>query len=183
MQPFTDQELIVELKKRNNRAVQFIMDEYFPMIEYMVEKMGGASEDAKDIFQEALIIIITKIDEGAFILTAKFSTYLYAISKNLRLLQQKKDTAAMNYLQNESDLIGKTHFTENYDKELKQKVFKYYFEKMSETCQKVLKLYWLELPIKEIAQRLGKKEGSIKTRKFECKKKLIELIINNPDKI
>ena len=39
MKPFTDQQLIEGLKKRNNHVVQFILEEYLPMIEYMVEKM------------------------------------------------------------------------------------------------------------------------------------------------
>lgn len=183
MKPFTDQQLIEELKKRNNHAVQFIKEEYFPMIEYMIEKMGGGTEDAEDIFQEALIIIITKIDEDAFVLSAKFSTYLYAISKKLLLVQQKKQKVAMEYLNNYSYEVEKPHFIENYDKELKQKVFKYYFEQLSEPCQKILKLYWLELSEKEIAQKIGKREGYIRKRKYQCKNELIELIINNPDKI
>ncbi len=183
MKPFTDQELVDELKKRNNHAVQFIMEEYFPMIEFMVEKMGGNTEDAKDILQEALIIIITKIDEGAFVLTAKFSTYLYAIAKNLQLLQQKKEKVAMKYLKSGLETIDKPHFVENYDRELKQRIFKYYFNQLGKGCQKILKLYWLELSVKEIAQKLGKKEAYIRTHKYNCKKELVELIINNPDKI
>ncbi len=183
MKPFTDQQLIEGLKKRNNHVVQFILEEYSPMIEYMVEKMGGSTEDANDIFQESLIIIITKIDKEAFVLSARFSTYLYAIAKNLWLYQQKKQKVATKYEENFIPEFEKPHFAEKYDKDLKQKIFKYYFDQLSEVCQNILKLYWLELPVKEIASKLGKKEGYIRTRKSGCKKKLIELIINNPDKI
>ncbi|MEN8121882.1 MAG: sigma-70 family RNA polymerase sigma factor [Bacteroidota bacterium] len=183
MKPFTDQELIEGLKMRNNHVVQFMLEEYLPMIEYMIEKMGGGTEDAKDIFQEALIILIIKIDKGEFVLSAKFSTYLYAISKKLLLYQRKKQKVATKYSKNFIAEFEKPHFTEKYDKELKQKIFKHYFDQLSEVCQNILKLYWLELPIKEIASKLGKKEGYIRTRKSTCKKKLIELIINNPDKI
>ena len=183
MKPFTGQELIKELKKRNNHAVQFIMEKYFPMIEFMVVKMGGYTDDAKDIFQEALIIIITKIDKDELQLTAKFSTYLYAICKNLRLMQQKQEMVALRYMKKDSTGIHKPCFTENYDRKLKQKIFKYYFEQLSEVCQKVLRLYWLEKPVEEIARILDKKENSIRTRKLICKKRLIRLIVDNPDKI
>jgi len=183
MKPFTDQQLIEGLKKRDNHVVQFIVEEYLPLIEYAIERVGGNTEEAKDIFQEALIIIITKIDKGEFVLSAKFSTYLYAVSKNLWMYQQKKYKAAMKYHKNYVGEISKPHFTESYDRELKQKAFKHYFKQLSKTCQKILKLYWLELPEQEIAQKLGKKEGYIRLGKSRCKKILIELIINNPDKI
>jgi len=183
MKPFTDQQLIEGLKKRDNHVVQFIVEEYLPLIEYAIERVGGNTEEAKDIFQEALIIIITKIDKGEFVLSAKFSTYLYAVSKKLWMYQQNKYKTAMDFHKSHANDIEKPLFIESYDRELQQKVFKYYFEQLSEICQKVLKLYWLEIPVPEIARKLGRKEVSIRNRKYECKKNLIDLIINNPDKI
>ena len=46
------------------------------MIRLMVYQLGGSSEDAKDIFQDGLKIMLGKIDNKDFVLTCKFKTYL-----------------------------------------------------------------------------------------------------------
>ena len=57
--------------------------EFFPSIRYLIKTNAGLEEDAEDIFQEALYIILKKISEEDFELSSSFLTYLYSISKNL----------------------------------------------------------------------------------------------------
>ena len=86
MAKYSDQEIIDHLKERKSEAVRHIIRKYLPMVKYMVKEfrfsdgnilIKGSEKDAEDIFQEALYIIIKKIDSGEFRLTAKFSTFLY----------------------------------------------------------------------------------------------------------
>jgi len=79
MNEFSDKEIIECLKKRQSYVVQYLSDRYLPMIRLMVTQMGGSSEDAKDIFQDGLIIMLEKIDNNSFVLTCKFKTFLYSV--------------------------------------------------------------------------------------------------------
>lgn len=67
------------------------------MIRYYISKNNGNEEDAKDIFQDALFIIIEKIHNNDFVLQGTLSTYLFAICKNLWLMALDKQKAARNY--------------------------------------------------------------------------------------
>ena len=44
---------------------------------------GGTRDDAKDIFQDALIIFHRKVRSEEFVLTCAVSTYLFSICRNL----------------------------------------------------------------------------------------------------
>jgi hypothetical protein len=83
---YTDNEIIECLKNRQSYVVRYLSDRYMPMIRLMVFRMGGTLEDAKDIFQDGLIIMLEKIDNGDFVLTCKFRTFLYVVCENERLL-------------------------------------------------------------------------------------------------
>lgn len=180
---YTDLEIIDALKNRENKVVQYITEKYLPMIVYMVEKMRGDRHSAEDIFQEALIIIITKIDKGEFVLKAKFSTYLYAVCKNLRLVQLRRQKVENKLFKPLDDNVLYDDYSDRYDKNLQRKLFWHYYNKLSDKCRKILRFYWLEMSTKEIAKSLDIKEKNVRKRKYLCKKKLVELIMINKDNV
>ena len=63
----------------------------------------------------------------------------------------------------------------------KYRLFQQHFFRLSEDCQKVLKLFMSKTSLKEIADIMGfKTEKYAKTRKFMCKEKLKNSIVNDP---
>ena len=170
---YTDNEIIQSLKNRDDRIIAFIIWKNLPLIERMVQELGCGMYEAEDLFQEALIILITKIDSGAFKLKTKFSVYLLAVCKNLCKYENGKEMQKESFFRMKLD---NEDFSENYDKELKEKIFIENYHKLSDFCQLFLKLYWLNYKIKEIAQALGKPTRYISRRKYKCKKRLIEMI-------
>ncbi len=181
---YTDKEIIRGLKYRENYVVPYLVTKYMPMIKYLINELNEKLIEAEDIFQDALIIIIKKIDKDEFNLTAKFSTYLYAICKNLIEYHVKKNAARNNYIISEQDnSLENETFSEIYDDKLQHKIYKYYFDKLGPGCKKILRMYWLDLPIKEISAKIGFSESYVRKRKHKCKKKLIDIIILNPDHI
>ena len=183
MSKYTDQQLLDSLKHRDNHGVSYIAKKYLPMITHMLREMNWDEEDAHDIFQEALIIIIKKIDAGELKLTAKFSTYLYAVCKNLFEYKRRKKTVENKYLINKVETTFEENFSEDYDRKYQYKMYKHYFAKLGSSCQNILNMYWLDIPIKEIAKKVGSTEGYIRKKKHECKKRLIDLILKNSDNI
>ncbi|MFA4864355.1 MAG: hypothetical protein WC605_11375, partial [Bacteroidales bacterium] len=64
----------------------------------------------------------------------------------------------------------------------KYRLFQQHFLKLSEDCQKILQLFLGKTSLKEIAEIMGfKTEKYAKTRKFMCKEKLKNSIINDPN--
>src|SRR5438105_3491460 len=75
---------VIELLKANNysKASQKLYA-YFPVIKKLVLKNNGTKQDAEDIYQEALIILMRKSREANFMLTCSVNTYLYSVCRFL----------------------------------------------------------------------------------------------------
>jgi RNA polymerase sigma factor (sigma-70 family) len=152
-----------------------------PMIRLMVYQMGGTLEDAKDIFQDGLIIMLEKIDNKDFVLTCKFKTFLYCVCENLWKSVLVKRQAATNYFSRKVEDDNDKDFTEFQDNKLYENIFYDVFDTLDPVCQKILKLYWQELSPKEIADSLGYTYGYVRKKKCEGQAELILRVKNHPD--
>jgi len=65
----SDELIVAGLRNRDNDTVQYVYEQYFRMCEYIVTSKGGCEEDSKDIFQEALLVLIEKVRKYDFKLT------------------------------------------------------------------------------------------------------------------
>lgn len=181
MKKYTDQEIIQGLKSGESYAVKYLAKDYLPVIRYYISKNNGNEEDAKDIFQDALYIIIEKIHNNDFVLQGALSTYLFAICKNLWLMALDRQKAAKNYeLRRLADHID-SDFTEAVDQVFYENIFRQCFEAMDQVSQKILKMYWMEISPSEIADKLGYSYGYVRKKKSECMKELKNRIIDHPD--
>ena len=178
---YTDSEIIECLRNRQSYVVRYLSDRYLPMVRLMVTQMGGTSEDAKDIFQESLMIILEKIDNKEFALTCKFKTYLYCICENLWKSVLVKRQAAANYLVRRVESDDQKDFTELMDSNLCREIFISVFDTLNPVSQKILKLYWEELSPQEIARKLGYSYGYVRKKKCEAQAELTEKVKKHPD--
>lgn len=181
MGEFTDQEIIECLRSRQSHVVRYLSDRYLPMIRLLIYKAGGTPEDAKDIFQDGLIIMIEKIDSNDFVLTCKFKTFLYSVCRNLWLSVLEKRRAAANYLNRKLDEEITIDFAEEYDNKVYQDLILNIYESLDPVCQQILKLYWEEYSPKEIAEKLGYTYGYVRKKKSECQQEFINKLQNHPD--
>jgi DNA-directed RNA polymerase specialized sigma24 family protein len=53
------------------------------MVEYFILNNNGRTDDAEDIFQDTMIVLLEKLRQDDFMLTASIKTYIMAIAKNL----------------------------------------------------------------------------------------------------
>ena len=156
---YSDKEIIEGLKNRNSRVVNYLFQRYLPMIRLMVHKMGGTADDAKDLFQDALIIILYKIDNDNLSLTCKIKVFIYSICENLMIKQIDKRQTASNYLVRKLADTPAMDFSEMYDNKLYENMFYDMFETLEPLCKQMLKLYWESYSPKEIAEKLGYSYG------------------------
>ncbi len=71
-----------------------IYAKYLPRIARFIQMNGGSAEDAKDVFQEAIVRIYRKSKSPDFLITSQFYTFLYGVCRNLwgNQLQKKSRT-------------------------------------------------------------------------------------------
>jgi len=183
MTQYTDEAILEGLKKRDREVIRYVYKEYYPTIKFLIISNSGSDTDAEDVFQDAMVIIYRKISEDRLVLTSSFKTFLYSICRNLWLQRLDRKLFSYEFMENENltdmqDAIV-VELTEMENE--KYRLFQQHFLRLSEDCKKILRLFMNKVPLKEIAEIMGfKTEKYAKTRKFMCKEKLKNAIINDP---
>jgi len=178
---YTDIEIIECLRNRQSYVVHYLSDRYLPMIRLMVANLGGNPEDAKDIFQEGLMIMIEKFDNKEFSLTCKFKTFLYCVCENLWKSIIAKRQAAANYFARRTEPEDEKDFTEVMDNNMCREIFLSVFNTLDSVGKNILKLYWEGVSPQEIADRLGYSYGYVRKKKCEVQAELTEKVKKHPD--
>jgi RNA polymerase sigma factor (sigma-70 family) len=180
LKEYTDNEIIECLRNRQSYVVHYLSDRYMPMVRLMVFQNGGSVEDARDIFQDGLIIMLEKLDNKEFALTCKFRTFLYCVCENLWKTVLDKRQAASNYISRRMEPEIEKDFTELIDHKLYQEIFRDVFETLDPISKKILTLYWQEVSPQQIADKLGYTYGYVRKKKCEAQSELTDKVKRHP---
>jgi len=168
--------------KGDSMVIQAFYAKYFDGIVSFVVRNNGGVDDAKDIFQDAIMIVYQKAKDPSFELKHTLYTYFYGICKNLwlqKLKQQKRIAPLLK--EEEEELEETTSIVEEMEERSKQQLFYSKFALLKEGCQQILKLFFAKKTMEEIAKKLELgSAGYAKKRKYKCQKKLMELIKSDP---
>lgn len=181
---YTDDAILKGLRKRDGEVIRYIYKEYYPSIKFLIITNSGSETDAEDVFQDAMVIIYRKIIEDKLILTSSFKTFLYSICRNLWLQRLDRKLFSYEFMENENltDMQDVIVLEQSELENEKYRLFQQHFLRLSEDCKKILRLFMNKVPLREIAEIMGfKTEKYAKTRKFMCKEKLKNAIINDPN--
>lgn len=181
MKDYSDREIIDCLRSRQSYVVRYLSVRYLPMVRQIVTGSGGTFEDAKDIFQEALLILIEKIDNRDFILTCRFKTFLYCVCKNLWKLAITRKSVVTNYFYRRIEADPEKNAEDLIDNKVYHEIFRKSFESLDKVSRDILRLYWDEVPPQEIAQKLGYTYGYVRKKKCEAQAELVERVKNSQD--
>lgn len=161
--------------------LEFIYKKYYKEIRYHIFCNSGCEDDAKDIFQEALIIIYRRVKENDLMLTCSFNTFLFAVCNRLWLKQLKKRNPGNEIINDMGSESVDNDFMNIFEESTRNSLFQKHFEKLEKDCKRILTLFLKNLSVKEIAEQMGyKSEGYAKKRKYLCKEYLVNNIKNDP---
>ena len=86
MKPYqNEQDLLKGLAQGDKQTIEIIYKDHYNLIQSLILNNNGTADDAKDIFQEAMIVLYEKVRSGSFELNCQLKTYLYSVSKRLWL--------------------------------------------------------------------------------------------------
>jgi len=156
---------------------------FYFQIKVFVTKNRGSEEDARDIYQDALMVIYQKQQKENLTLSCSFSTYLYSVCRLLWLKQLEKRKQHITVTEESGIYVDvNDNILDIFNLNEKYKLYQDHFNRLSFSCQKVLELFLAGIPLKEIANILGfKSEQYAKKRKYQCKEKLVSSIKNDPE--
>jgi hypothetical protein len=77
----SEQELFERIKGSDEKALEYLYKKYYRMMTKLVITNSGTEEEARDVFQDALIVFWQKARSGNLVMTAKISTYIYSLTE------------------------------------------------------------------------------------------------------
>ncbi len=133
-------------------------------------KKGGSKEDAKDIFQEALIIFYRKAQDAKFNLTSSIGTYLYSVCRFLWKDELKKRNKNQTVDLGDVSSDMQNELRETLQKETRSKLAEQALSSIGERCLELLqRFYYKSLSMREIASEMGfSSENVAKNQKYKC---------------
>lgn len=169
---YKDVDVVNNIKKGDESALDYLYKKNYKMMVNLVMKNNGTEDEAKDIFQDALIVFWQKTMQGELVMTSKISTYLYSICQNL----WRKELERKSKLSSEQVETG-VEDTEMFSNE-KIKAIHDCLNQIGESCKKILTYYYFDdLSMVEIAEKMGfANADTAKTKKYKCKQELDKLI-------
>jgi len=144
----------------------------FPAVAKYISKKGGNFDEAKDVFQDALVIYYEKVINGSIILNTNEQGYLMGIAKHLWAKKFKENIK--NTALDGSDAC----FVEADDITLASAKLMHYLETTGQKCLDILRAFYYDnLPVTKIAEVFGYSGvRSATVQKYKCMEKVRETI-------
>lgn len=142
----------------------------FPIVAKYVSKMGGSFDEAKDVFQDALVIYYEKTASGKIDLKTNERAYLMGIAKHLWYSKHHVNSVQV-------PLDGFDIETAEEEKPSDNKILTF-LQTAGKKCMDLLKsFYYDELPLSDAATLFGfSGVRSATVQKYKCLEKVRETI-------
>lgn len=182
MKHLTAEEILDGIRDKNNDILTFVYKEHYPVIKKYILRNSGNKQDAEDIFQETIIMIYRKVEEGQLSLNCSFKTYIYSVCRILWLKELETRKLIRNNNRELKNIVDPEvkFLLENGDLE-KKKLIQEHLMHLKKNCRQILTLFYAGVPIDEITEILGMSStANTRQRKNRCKEKLIESLKKDP---
>lgn len=152
-----------------SKAINALYD-YYPAVKKHIKSRGGSNDDAQDIFQEALIIFLKKVDDDTFELTSSINTYIFGVSRFLWNNAMRKNNPEMNASSYDEVAETEIETEELLYQELLYRKAEQALMDIGEKCTRLLQLFYVEmLSMKAIASQLNYNSQKVASNaKYKC---------------
>lgn len=165
-----DQRIIELIRSGRDQEAFKALYAYLPKVEHLVRQNSGRSGDAKDIFQDALIIFHRRVRSDGFMLTSSIGTFLFAVCRNLWREELRRQNKAITSWDLEDEADEPEDLTALLAREGEYSRAEQALKSLGGKCLDVLMRFYVgREPLEIIAKALGfAGEGAAKTRKYKC---------------
>lgn len=181
----SDQQLIYGILsggRDEEQAITYLLKRDFPRISHLVVQRNGSVEDAEDIIQEAIGVLIYNIKRKVFKGESTISTYLFAICKGMWYKRFQKYVRERNYqsglqVDDRDDDTPEVQILDDEQKNLLEQLF----DRLKEGCKDVLFRWSMGESMDDIAKIMSFKNSQIAmNKKNKCLKELHERMEQDP---
>lgn len=174
----TDNEVILGILNNSENALKRLYVAYFPMVLQLIINNNGNEDDAKDIYQEAIIVLYNKVKAGNFELSSKLKTYIYSICRRLwlkRLTQLNRYGGDIRDFQEYLPVDDEIEL--HNDRDIQFNKMQNALQLLGEPCKTIMEDFYIyNRSMQEICERFGYTNAdNAKTQKYKCLQRLKKL--------
>jgi len=166
-----EQDLLRGLAQNDKKSVETIYKQHYNMVQTLIVNNNGSIDDAKDIFQEALIVLYEKAKSGTFELNCLIKTYVYSVCRRLWLKRFHQLQKFTPEVENMEDVIPVEEELEVFEQRNKDfMLMEKAMQNLGEPCKSLLESYYLQKrSMMEIAGDFGYTNAdNAKNQKYKC---------------
>jgi len=174
-----DARILNSIRKGDEAALAELYASNWRPISSFILRNSGSLDDAKDMLQEALVVLWERVHHGTFEPTARLSTFIFATAKHkwLRQLARRKRDAPAS-LDEDSVVSADDSALELIISDEQAESISSALERIGEPCRSLLLMfYWEERSLESIARELGYANAdTVKSKKYQCKQAMRRLM-------
>jgi RNA polymerase sigma factor (sigma-70 family) len=174
------------LRAGDSRAFEEIYRLHYRAAADFVKANSGQEQDARDVFQDALMVLVKKSRDEHFRLSGEPVAYLMGVVHKiwlyrLRTRHAHPETPLSDAYPMPPETDDWAFFLQESPDNERQQAVQDLLKTINPECQKLFEhAYWQRLPAAQIAQAMGYTEAFVKVKKHRCMAALREKIKNHP---
>jgi RNA polymerase sigma factor (sigma-70 family) len=174
----TDSEIVLGILNNSEIILKKLYTTYFPMILQLVINNNGNEDDAKDIYQEAIIVLYNKVKSGEFELSSKLKTYIYSVCRRLWLKRLSQMNRYGGDIRDFEEYLPVDDEVEIHnDRDIQFNKMEAALQLLGEPCKTIMEDFYIHnRSMQEICERFGYTNAdNAKTQKYKCLQRLKKL--------
>ncbi len=174
----TDSEVIFGILNDSESILKRLYVAYFPMVLQLIINNNGTADDAKDVYQEAIIVLYNKVKSGNFELSSKLKTFLYSVCRKLWLKRLNQMSRYGGDIKDFQDHLPVEEANDLHsERELEFSKMEGALKLLGEPCKTIIEDFYIHnLSMQDICERFGYTNAdNAKTQKYKCLQRLKKL--------
>lgn len=166
-----EQELLRGLAQNDKNAIEAIYRENYSAIQSFIINNSGSADEARDIFQEAMVVLFEKSRQVSFSLSCQIKTYLYSVCRRLWLKRLQQLSKYSTRVESLEDTVPVEEEIEDHEKRNEDFILmENAMAKIGEPCKSLLDAYYVQKKsMQDIAADFGYTNAdNAKTQKYKC---------------
>lgn len=181
-QDLKEQKLLKGLAESDKKAIETIYQENYNMVQSLIINNNGTTYDAKDVFQEAMIILFEKARSGNFELSCQIKTYIYSVCWRLWLKRLKQLNTISVDIETSAELVAVVDDIEEHNKKDEEfAVLEKAVSNLGEPCKSLIEAFYIQKRnMQDIASEFGYSNAdNAKNQKYKCLMRLKKIFFAN----
>ncbi|MFN4315032.1 MAG: RNA polymerase sigma factor [Chitinophagaceae bacterium] len=183
MKPEQNEKTLLKGLARNDReAAERIYKDNYGIVQSLIINNNGTVDDARDVFQEAMIVLYEKASTGQLELHCQIRTYVYSVARRIwlkRLQQQSRFVGDLNMTETVVSVDDDLDEHQRRDQEFG--MMEKAILSLGEPCRGLLEAFYVQRrSMQEIAGDFGYTNAeNAKTQKYKCLMRLKKIFFSH----